>query len=115
MVQIVSHCIVLHLFYRRPSKVSTTCCKMVSSAPILFDIYGYERQNALGPCVEAIVFDTVKGKVCSNPKARWVIKKMKGNQPINGLFNQPAHPTVSPTDTAQQEKAMSPAAVEISS
>ncbi|XP_072567581.1 C-C motif chemokine 8-like isoform X2 [Paramormyrops kingsleyae] len=63
--------------YRRPSKVSTTCCKMVSSAPILFDIYGYERQNALGPCVEAIVFDTVKGKVCSNPKARWVIKKMK--------------------------------------
>uniref|UniRef100_A0A3B3Q2Z3 Chemokine interleukin-8-like domain-containing protein n=1 Tax=Paramormyrops kingsleyae TaxID=1676925 RepID=A0A3B3Q2Z3_9TELE len=92
---------------RRPSKVSTTCCKMVSSAPILFDIYGYERQNALGPylCIT----------VCSNPKARWVIKKMKGNQPINGLFNQPAHPTVSPTDTAQQEKAMSPAAVEISS
>ncbi|XP_048868319.1 eotaxin-like isoform X1 [Brienomyrus brachyistius] len=63
--------------YRRPSKVSTTCCKMVSSAQILFEIYGYERQNALGPCVEAIVFDTVKGKVCSNPKARWVMRKMK--------------------------------------
>lgn len=50
---------------RRPSKVSTTCCKMVSSAQIPFEIYGYERQNALDPCVEAIVW------VSRHPRPCW--------------------------------------------
>ncbi|XP_018596503.1 eotaxin-like isoform X2 [Scleropages formosus] len=66
--------------YRRPTKIVTSCCKSVSSAVVNLDILSYEHQPALGPCVEAIVFQTNKGKVCSNPKARWVSKKIKEMQ-----------------------------------
>ncbi|KAL4631064.1 eotaxin-like isoform X1 [Arapaima gigas] len=64
--------------YRRPTKITTTCCKSVSSGLIHTKITAYENQPAFDACVEAIVFHTDKGKICSNPKARWVERKIKG-------------------------------------
>ncbi|XP_041120622.1 eotaxin-like [Polyodon spathula] len=64
--------------YRRPTKVTTTCCKSVSRAWIPYNITGYREQNALEPCVLAVIFYTKEvGPVCSNPTARWVQNKMK--------------------------------------
>ncbi|KAJ8270386.1 hypothetical protein GJAV_G00113840 [Gymnothorax javanicus] len=63
---------------RRPSKHTVTCCKEVSPQPITSSVTGYKRQNALDPCVQAIIFYTAKGPVCSSPGAPWVHRKMKG-------------------------------------
>ncbi|XP_055502140.1 C-C motif chemokine 8-like [Leucoraja erinacea] len=63
--------------YLRPSRVTTNCCKKVSRKPIPFHITHYKLQNALFPCVEAIVFYTSeRGAFCSNPSARWVSRKI---------------------------------------
>ncbi|XP_067851609.1 eotaxin-like [Heptranchias perlo] len=59
--------------YLRPSRVITNCCKRVSVRKIPYNITHYRIQNALSPCVEAVIFYTVeKGPICSNPAARWV-------------------------------------------
>ncbi|KAJ8357034.1 hypothetical protein SKAU_G00198280 [Synaphobranchus kaupii] len=63
--------------FRRPMKVTTICCKSVSKAHFTFKVTGYKQQNALGRCVDAIIFYTEKGKVCSNPEDHWVQMKMK--------------------------------------
>ncbi|XP_036410659.1 C-C motif chemokine 8-like [Megalops cyprinoides] len=63
--------------FRRPTKVITSCCESVSKARITFKVTGYKWQNALDPCVEAVIFYTEKGQVCSDPTARWVDKKME--------------------------------------
>ncbi|KAJ8375892.1 hypothetical protein SKAU_G00064720 [Synaphobranchus kaupii] len=64
--------------YRRPTKVTTHCCKSVSKQKIPFEIIGYKRQHALRPCVKAIIFHTKNnGNVCTHPLARWVPKKLK--------------------------------------
>ncbi|KAG5850456.1 hypothetical protein ANANG_G00082640 [Anguilla anguilla] len=66
---------------RRPTKVTTRCCESVSSMipkKIRDEIISYTHQNALGPCVHAIIFQTKNnGKVCTDPNARWVPKKLK--------------------------------------
>ncbi|XP_070302746.1 eotaxin-like [Salvelinus sp. IW2-2015] len=65
--------------YRRPSKVTTNCCTSVSDTAIKFDLQGYRIQNSMPPCVNAIIFYTVKGeKICSDPKSPWVDKRKKG-------------------------------------
>ncbi|KAK1168642.1 eotaxin-like [Acipenser oxyrinchus oxyrinchus] len=67
--------------YRRPTKVTTSCCKSVSRTWIPYNITGYREQNALEPCVSAIIFYTKEvGPVCSNPIARWVQNKIKGKK-----------------------------------
>ncbi|KAJ8384312.1 hypothetical protein AAFF_G00206690 [Aldrovandia affinis] len=63
--------------FRRPTKVTTSCCELVSKARFSFNVTDYRRQNALGPCVEAVIFYTDGGQVCSDPRARWVQKKIK--------------------------------------
>ncbi|XP_039620352.1 eotaxin-like [Polypterus senegalus] len=64
--------------YRRPSKVITSCCKAVSRSRIPYNIISYKVQNALTPCVKAVIFYTKEvGAVCSNPDAKWVKEKMK--------------------------------------
>ncbi|XP_078065211.1 C-C motif chemokine 8-like [Mustelus asterias] len=64
--------------YLRPSRVTTNCCKRVSSRRFPYNITHYRIQNALYPCVEAVVFYTVEvGPICSNPVARWVSKKIR--------------------------------------
>ncbi|XP_045567002.1 eotaxin [Salmo salar] len=69
--------------YRRPTKVTTSCCTSVSDSHIKFRLQGYHIQNAMPPCVDAIVFYTAKGvKICSDPKAPWVNKRM---QRLNGM------------------------------
>ncbi|XP_072110751.1 eotaxin-like [Mobula birostris] len=63
--------------YLRPSKVTTNCCKMVSRRPITDHITHYRIQNALSPCVSAVIFYTVsRGPLCSDPNARWVTKRI---------------------------------------
>ncbi|XP_048398491.1 eotaxin-like [Stegostoma tigrinum] len=64
--------------YLRPSRVTTNCCKKVSARKIPYNITHYRLQNALAPCVEAVIFYTVeKGAICSNPAARWVTMKIR--------------------------------------
>ncbi|XP_043926100.1 C-C motif chemokine 20-like [Protopterus annectens] len=64
--------------YRRPTKVTTRCCKSVSKARIPYTITGFNRQNALKPCVDAIIFFTKEtGPICSDPKATWINKRIK--------------------------------------
>ncbi|XP_064188519.1 C-C motif chemokine 8-like isoform X2 [Anguilla rostrata] len=67
--------------HRRMDKVITRCCKSVSSMipkKIRDEIISYTHQNALDPCVHAIIFQTKNnGKVCTDPNARWVPKKLK--------------------------------------
>ncbi|KAI7792641.1 chemokine CCL-C24j precursor [Triplophysa rosa] len=65
--------------YRRPTRVGVSCCREVSKARIPSDIklVGYKHQNALAPCVDAIIFYTESGKYCSDPKARWVSPRLR--------------------------------------
>ncbi|XP_060690266.1 eotaxin-like [Hemiscyllium ocellatum] len=70
--------------YLRPSRVTTNCCKRVSARKIPYNITHYRIQNALAPCVEAVIFYTVeKGAICSHPAARWVTMKIRELQ--NGM------------------------------
>uniref|UniRef100_A0A674B2N9 Chemokine (C-C motif) ligand 34b, duplicate 4 n=1 Tax=Salmo trutta TaxID=8032 RepID=A0A674B2N9_SALTR len=72
---------VLIVSYRRPSKVTTNCCTSVSDTPIKFDLQGYRIQNSMPPCVNAVIFYTVKGeKICSDPKTPWVDRRKKGKE-----------------------------------
>ncbi|KAB5533116.1 hypothetical protein PHYPO_G00128070 [Pangasianodon hypophthalmus] len=66
--------------YRRPTKVGLVCCEAVSKAviPPSIKLTAYKRQNALKPCVEAVIFFSENEKYCSDPAARWIPKKMKG-------------------------------------
>uniref|UniRef100_A0A8C1U1N3 Chemokine (C-C motif) ligand 34b, duplicate 4 n=1 Tax=Cyprinus carpio TaxID=7962 RepID=A0A8C1U1N3_CYPCA len=65
---------------RRPTRVGVSCCKEVSKAriPPAIKLIGYKHQNALSPCVDAIIFYTEKEKYCSDPKARWIKDRLKG-------------------------------------
>ncbi|XP_016134545.1 C-C motif chemokine 8-like isoform X1 [Sinocyclocheilus grahami] len=65
--------------YRRPTRVGVSCCKDVSKAriPPATKLIGYKQQNALSPCVDAIIFYTEKEKYCSDPKARWIQDRLK--------------------------------------
>ncbi|KAK3541604.1 hypothetical protein QTP86_033081 [Hemibagrus guttatus] len=66
--------------YRRPTRVALVCCESVSKAiiPQHIKLTAYKRQNALKPCLEAVIFFTENEKYCSDPTARWISKKMKG-------------------------------------
>ncbi|XP_067850863.1 eotaxin-like [Heptranchias perlo] len=69
---------VLSRSYRGPGMVTTNCCTKVSRKPIRFQVTHYRFQPELSPCVEAVIFYTVeKGALCSDPKARWVSRKIK--------------------------------------
>ncbi|XP_077101141.1 chemokine (C-C motif) ligand 34b, duplicate 4 isoform X2 [Siphateles boraxobius] len=70
--------------YRRPTRVGVTCCKEVSKGriPPEVKLIGYRHQNALSPCVDAIVFYTEKDKYCSDPTARWIQFRLKGLKEI---------------------------------
>ncbi|KAK6299584.1 hypothetical protein J4Q44_G00296170 [Coregonus suidteri] len=75
--------------YRRPTKVTTNCCTSVSKTDIKFRLKGYHIQNAMAPCVDAIVFYSVKGgKICSDPKAPWVNSR---KQYLNVMKKQRRH------------------------
>uniref|UniRef100_A0A8C2FFV8 Chemokine (C-C motif) ligand 34b, duplicate 4 n=1 Tax=Cyprinus carpio TaxID=7962 RepID=A0A8C2FFV8_CYPCA len=65
---------------RRPTRVGVSCCKEVSKAriPPAIKLIGYKHQNALSPCVDAIIFYTEKEKYCSDPKVRWIKDRLKG-------------------------------------
>ncbi|XP_067897489.1 eotaxin-like [Heterodontus francisci] len=70
--------VVLSRSYRGPGTVSTNCCTKVSRKPIPFHVTHYRMQPELLPCVESIIFYTVeKGALCSDPKVRWVSRKIK--------------------------------------
>uniref|UniRef100_A0AAY5JVP9 Chemokine interleukin-8-like domain-containing protein n=1 Tax=Esox lucius TaxID=8010 RepID=A0AAY5JVP9_ESOLU len=71
----------LRMAFRWPTKVTTTCCTHVSRSPFTFPLKGYRIQNALSPCVHAIVFYREKGgMICTDPKASWVSRKTRGQQ-----------------------------------
>uniref|UniRef100_A0A8C1HVZ8 Chemokine (C-C motif) ligand 34b, duplicate 4 n=1 Tax=Cyprinus carpio carpio TaxID=630221 RepID=A0A8C1HVZ8_CYPCA len=69
---------------RRPTRVGVSCCKEVSKAriPPAIKLIGYKHQNALSPCVDAIIFYTEKEKYCSDPKVRWIKDRLKGLEQI---------------------------------
>ncbi|OCT78933.1 eotaxin [Xenopus laevis] len=64
--------------YRRPIKVNIECCTAVSKARIRYPITSYKEQSAANLCVDAIIFRTSNhGSFCVDPKAKWVLKKLK--------------------------------------
>ncbi|XP_061096426.1 monocyte chemotactic protein 1B-like [Conger conger] len=75
---LVFGCLVLVSAYIRPTKFTTKCCKKAPPNKVTIEIISYERQNALGHCVDAIIFQTKKHvKFCAAPNAPWVQKKVK--------------------------------------
>ncbi|XP_078522028.1 eotaxin-like [Lissotriton helveticus] len=75
--------------YRRPTKVTTSCCKSVSKSRIPYTITDYKRQSHLGPCIAAYIFVTERnGAFCTHPKAPWAeraIQNLKNSkQKSNG-------------------------------
>ncbi|KAL2085724.1 hypothetical protein ACEWY4_019044 [Coilia grayii] len=63
--------------FRSPTKVSTRCCEEVSRA-VISNIKSARTQNALHPCVSAIVFTNEEGKqFCTDPGAHWVQKALQ--------------------------------------
>uniref|UniRef100_A0A8C1IIV9 Chemokine (C-C motif) ligand 34b, duplicate 4 n=1 Tax=Cyprinus carpio TaxID=7962 RepID=A0A8C1IIV9_CYPCA len=69
---------------RRPTRVGVSCCKEVSKGriPAAIKLIGYKHQNALSPCVDAIIFYTEKEKYCSDPKAPWIKNRLNGTSLI---------------------------------
>ncbi|KAL7835325.1 hypothetical protein SRHO_G00276720 [Serrasalmus rhombeus] len=65
--------------FRRPTRVGLVCCEQVSKMPIPRNIslIGYKHQNALAPCVEAVIFYSNTEKFCSDPTARWIQRRQK--------------------------------------
>ncbi|KAL6462655.1 hypothetical protein MHYP_G00290770 [Metynnis hypsauchen] len=65
--------------FRRPTRVGLVCCEQVSKIPIPRNITltGYKHQNALAPCVEAVIFYSNTEKFCSDPTARWIQRRQK--------------------------------------
>ncbi|XP_041923587.1 C-C motif chemokine 8-like isoform X2 [Alosa sapidissima] len=65
---------------RRP-RCYPPCCEKVSNAPIK-NIESFTRLHAHQSCLDAIVFTTKDNKnYCTDPKARWVAKKLKDLKP----------------------------------
>uniref|UniRef100_A0A8C8ETT9 Uncharacterized protein n=1 Tax=Oncorhynchus tshawytscha TaxID=74940 RepID=A0A8C8ETT9_ONCTS len=58
----ISVSVSLFLSLRQPTKVTTSCCTRVSDSHIKFRLQGYHIQNAMPPCVDAIV-----QPYCSSP------------------------------------------------
>ncbi|XP_078420620.1 eotaxin-like [Cetorhinus maximus] len=64
--------------YLQPGRVRINCCKSVSQRRVPFTITRYRIQNAFKPCVKAVVLYTKEmGPICADPKAPWVLKKIK--------------------------------------
>ncbi|KAL7835322.1 hypothetical protein SRHO_G00276690 [Serrasalmus rhombeus] len=63
--------------YRLPTRVRLVCCEQVSRMPIPrnIELIGYKHQNALAPCVEAVIFYSKTDKFCSDPAARWIQRR----------------------------------------
>ncbi|XP_023143525.1 chemokine (C-C motif) ligand 34b, duplicate 4 [Amphiprion ocellaris] len=58
---------------RHPGK-SRMCCVSVTTVNVSRNVTGnkYREQQAKKPCVHAIIFSTINGQVCADPKAKWV-------------------------------------------
>ncbi|KAK2870216.1 hypothetical protein Q8A67_024608 [Cirrhinus molitorella] len=80
LMMMVLVCVTAQQNYRRPTRVGVSCCKEVSKGkiPAAIKLIGYKHQNALSPCVDAIIFYTEKDKICSDPKARWIKERLNG-------------------------------------
>uniref|UniRef100_A0A671MWN0 Chemokine (C-C motif) ligand 34b, duplicate 4 n=1 Tax=Sinocyclocheilus anshuiensis TaxID=1608454 RepID=A0A671MWN0_9TELE len=63
--------------YHRPTHVGVNCCKDVTKAriPPATKLIGYKQQNALSPCMDAIIR---KSSYCSDPKSCWIQDSLKG-------------------------------------
>ncbi|KAM8850443.1 uncharacterized protein AB9W97_021618 [Spinachia spinachia] len=53
------------------------CCTEVSIANPNATILGYRVQRKKPPCVQAVIFKTTEGEVCSHWREKWVFAKIK--------------------------------------
>ncbi|XP_069474101.1 C-C motif chemokine 24-like [Ambystoma mexicanum] len=59
-------------------KESTCCTQVSNSKRNEHNIVKYQKQEINPPCVQAVIFTLQdKTSMCSNPKLKWVERKMK--------------------------------------
>ncbi|RXN37689.1 eotaxin-like isoform X1 [Labeo rohita] len=58
------------------TKVKNVCCTQVSTSEVTDPIISFKMQNEKLPCVKAIIFDTERGKFCSDWRQPWVKRKI---------------------------------------
>ncbi|KAL2096978.1 hypothetical protein ACEWY4_006185 [Coilia grayii] len=54
-----------------------SCCTKVSTDEITDPILSYRFQPQNLPCVNAFIFETAKGFICSAPRQKWVLRTVK--------------------------------------
>ncbi|XP_016333318.1 eotaxin-like isoform X1 [Sinocyclocheilus anshuiensis] len=59
------------------TEIVYSCCTKVSTAKVTDPIIEIRMQRLSLPCVKAVIFETEQGKFCSDPRQRWVEKKVK--------------------------------------
>ncbi|KAE8604928.1 hypothetical protein XENTR_v10014895 [Xenopus tropicalis] len=100
--------------YRRPIKVNIECCTSVSKARIRYPIISHKEQPAANLCVKAVIFRTTShGSFCSDPKAKWVRKKVENLK--SGESTAPQKPKKKGRKNQKKRKPKQPRPVSIKS
>uniref|UniRef100_A0A803JI57 Chemokine interleukin-8-like domain-containing protein n=1 Tax=Xenopus tropicalis TaxID=8364 RepID=A0A803JI57_XENTR len=90
------------------------CCTSVSKARIRYPIISHKEQPAANLCVKAVIFRTTShGSFCSDPKAKWVRKKVENLK--SGESTAPQKPKKKGRKNQKKRKPKQPRPVSIKS
>ncbi|XP_068075499.2 uncharacterized protein isoform X2 [Danio rerio] len=83
------------------AKTVMPCCTSVSTAEVTDPIISVRIQRESPPCGTSIIFETKEGKICSDPRHKWVLRKV-----VQFLtqINSPTSPLPPLSSTTSNEK-----------